>query len=148
MKDFHLRFCLKERGWFSGLIKLLSTDGLDGVPITAGAYVLGTSDGTMLTCPWGSSPIFYIGKADALNKRLAAHREHIKGTKQDHDELSWWPRYQYGAAFGADCAYYSRRGPELAQNIESALIECFYYQFGAIPAANSSWPKKIEPKQK
>ena len=60
MRDFHLRFCL-DRGWYNGLADLLETkdDILLQVPVTGGAYVLGAST-TMLTYPWGNSPIFYI----------------------------------------------------------------------------------------
>ena len=144
MKDFHLRFCVEGRGWPTAMFDLLE-DGIDDVPSTGGAYVLGTSDGTMLTYPWGSSPVFYIGKGDNLKQRLATHLKHIVGARDDHED-NWWPRYQYGAAFGATFAYYSRKGPEPAQNVEALLIELFYYAFGSIPAANSSWPSRIEPK--
>ncbi len=109
--------------------------------------MLGTSDGTMLTYPWGSSPVFYIGKAGNLKRRLSTHRNHICGARENHEEVYWWPRYQYGAAFGARCAYYSRTGPENPQNIEASLIRSFYDVFGAIPTANAAWPKSIEPKQ-
>ena len=44
----------------------------------------------------GSSPIFYIGKADDLKKRLAAHRKAICGAMEDHEELYWWQRYHPG----------------------------------------------------
>ena len=146
MKDFHLRFCVNERGWYTRLFDLLQDD-VDAVADTGGAYVLGTSDGTMLTYPWGNSPVFYIGKATDLKERLSEHRRHICGAMENHDELHWWPRYQYGAAFGAHCAYYSRKGPENVQNVEAALIESFYGVFGAIPAANASWPRRIKPQQ-
>ena len=146
MKDFHLRFCVSGRGWYTRLFDLLQ-DGVDTVPNTGGAYVLGTSDGTMLTYPWGSSPVFYIGKANDLNHRLSTHRKHIRAAMKDHHVIYWWQRYQYGAAFGADCAYYSRNGPQNVQNIEAELIESFYGMFGSIPAANSSWPRRIRPKQ-
>ena len=148
MKDFHLRFCVNTRGWYTRLFNLLDDeDAVDAVAGTGGAYVIGTSDGTMLTYPWGSSPIFYIGKANDLKQRLTTHRKHILAAMQDHDEMYWWQRYQYGAAFGADCAYYSRNGPQNVQNIEADLIESFYAVFGSIPAANSSWPGKIQTKQ-
>ena len=148
MKDFHLRFCLGAQGWPTRLFDLLADDYEDDpAPSVGGAYVLGASDHTMLTYPWGSSPIFYIGKSNDLNMRLRSHRNHILGAREDHDEVYWWPRYQYGAAFGADCAYYSRNGPQNVQNIEAELIKRFYDAFGSIPAANSHWPKKIKPKR-
>ena len=144
MRDYHLRFCLKSRGWYDGLLDLLE-DGIDSVPDTGGAYVLGTSDGTMLKYPWGSSPIFYIGKANNLQRRLNEHRNHIVDAIDDHDVIYWWPRYQYGAAFGANCAYYSRHGPQEPQNLEARLVMSFYESFGSIPAANSYWPHIIRP---
>ena len=152
MRDFHLRFCVSEsgQGWYTDLFDLLhkkEPSPIEAVPSTGGAYVLGTSDGTMLTYPWGTSPIFYIGKATNLRRRLETHKKHIRSAEDDHEETYYWQRYQYGAAFGADCAYYSRIGPQNVQNIEARLIERFYRVFGAIPAANSSWPREIRPKQ-
>ena len=149
MKDFHLRFCLDTHSWCTHLFDLLADDYEDNPPTSSGgAYVLGTSDGTMLTYPWGSSPIFYIGKADNLSQRLSTHRRAILGAREDHAEFYWWPRYQYGAAFGADCAYYSRNGPQNVQNIEAGLITSFYEAFGSIPTANRVWPNEIRPKRK
>ena len=145
MKDFHLRFCIAECGWFTGMIEDLIGIADPEIPKTAGAYILGTSNNVMLTYPWGSSPIFYIGKAKNLKKRALEHKRHIEAATHDHDEIYWWPRYQYGAAFGTTFAWYSRHGPQEAQNIESSLIEEFYKVFGAIPAANSYWPRKIKP---
>lgn len=149
MKDFHLRFCLGTQGWYTYLFDLLADDYEDDPPTNSGgAYVLGTSDGTMLTYPWGSSSIFYIGKANNLSQRLSFHRNAILGAQKDHAEGHWWPRYQYGAAFGAMCAYYSRNGPQNVQNIEAVLITSFYEAFGSIPTANGVWPNEIRPKRK
>ena len=146
MRDFHLRFCL-ERDWYNGLIDLLNDDEDEHqLPETGGAYVLGTS-ATMLIYPWGASPIFYIGKANNLRTRLLQHKRHIQDAHDNHDEY-FWPRHQYGAAFGAHVAWYSRHGPENPQNVEAYLIEKFYEAFGAIPAANSNWPGRILPRQR
>ena len=146
MRDFHLRFALGDEGtrWNDGLVDLLGENGEENeIPETGGAYVIGTSD-TMLTYPWGTSPIFYIGKSDYLRQRLIGHRRSILSARDDH-EYSWWPRHQYGAALGAHVAWYSRRGPQNPQNLEAELIEAFYYTFGAIPTANASWPGPIRP---
>ena len=148
MRDFHLRFCADTRGWYDGLIDLFNKDEVDEYPLpqTGGAYVLGTCT-TMLIYPWGTSPIFYIGKASNLHGRVFEHKKYIQSARDDHDERYWWPRYQFGAAFGAYVAWYSRRGQEDPQSVEAHLIEKFYDAFGAIPTANSSWPKKIRPKR-
>ena len=146
MRDFHLRFCL-DRGWYNGLADLLETkdDILLQVPVTGGAYVLGAST-TMLTYPWGNSPIFYIGKATNLRVRVLQHKANILHAIENHDDY-FWPRYQYGAAFGTHVAWYSRQGPEDPQNVEADLVEYFYLAFGAIPAANSEWPNRIRPRR-
>jgi len=141
VRDFHLRFCL-ARGWYDGFIDLLdASDDDPQIPRTGGAYVLGTSD-TMLTYPWGSSPIFYIGKARNLRLRLSQHKKNILYAIDNHDE-NYRPRHQYGAALGAKVAWYSRRGPELPHNVEADLVSYFYSAFGSIPVANSQWPKRI-----
>lgn len=88
----------------------------------------------------------YIGKAKNLRDRVIEHKKYILNARDNHEELYFWPRYQYGAAFGAHVAWYSRRGPEDPQNVEAYLIEKFYETFGAIPTANSYWPSRIEPK--
>ena len=146
MRDFHLRFCL-DRGWYHGLIDLLNDeeDEAQLLPETGGAYVLGTS-ATMLIYPWGTSPIFYIGKAGNLRERVLQHKGDIQSALDNHDEY-FWPRHQYGAAFGTHVAWYSKKGPENPQNVEAYLIEKFYEAFGAIPAANSSWPTRIRPQR-
>ena len=146
MRDFHLRFCL-ERGWYNGLIDLLDNELNEHLlPETGGAYILGTS-ATMLTYPWGSSPVFYIGKAKDLRTRVLQHKRHIELAHDDHDEY-FWPRHQYGAALGAHVAWYSRKGPEDPQNVEALLVTKFYEAFGAIPAANSHWPAPIRPRRR
>ena len=108
--------------------------------------MLGTSS-TMLVYPWGTSPIFYIGKANNLRARVIEHGTSIVRAREDHTDRAWWPRYQYGAAFGADVAWYSRRGREKPGNVEALLIEEFYWTFGSIPTANGNWPKRIRLKR-
>ena len=146
MEYFHLRFYTVDgyHRWADGLIDLLRDDE-NTIPVTGGAYILGTSGETMLTYPWGSSPIFYIGKADNLRSRTSDHKKYIIECRDDHSSRSFWPRYQYGAACGTSCAWYSRTGPQNPKNLEADLVEKFYWAFGSIPIANSSWPKRIEP---
>lgn len=148
MQDFELRFCVDDVGWPNSkegyyVFDLLDDGGIGYVPKSGGAYVLGTSDGTLLRYPWGSSAVFYIGKSSSLWRRLRKHRNRTIGAIKDHDSKRWLPRYQFGAAFGTDFAYYSRRGPQNEQNIEASLINCFYDRFGSIPVANSAWPQHL-----
>jgi len=169
MRDFHLRFCLEDMerlfsksrkaklfgenpsGWFNTNDGMDTFDLLEGeksvVPDEPGAYVLGTGDGTMIAYPWGTSPIYYIGKADILRNRLSDHRKHTLGARNDHQEVAWLPRYQYGAAFGTDCVWYLAYDNMDPKNLEATLVESFYWSYGAIPVANHKWPKHLEPKQ-
>ena len=140
MKDFHLRFGVNRHGWPErDVFDLLGHDALEErlEPSTNGAYVLGTADGTMLVYPWGSSPVFYIGSSENLLVRVGEHASHIREAIQDHTQ-NYWPRYQYGAAFGTHCALYHGEG----RKIEADLINDFYGYFGAIPVANGAWPRE------
>ena len=58
------------------------------LPTDAGAHVLGTADHTMLVCPWATSPIYYIGKAENLHERLLTHRKYVLGAMDDY-----WDRW-------------------------------------------------------
>lgn len=147
MKDFHLLFAFHQLGrWYDGrLIDLLGDEGEENqIPDAGGAYVIGTA-GTMLTYPWGTSPIFYIGSSTNLSQRLSGHRNSMLEARNDWYEY-WKPRHQYGAAFGAHVARYSQFGG-IPKNVESRLIGAFYYTFGALPSANGQWPNEIRRKQ-
>ena len=144
MKEFNLRFFI-ERRWPDNLCDLLEIDEND-LPTTSGAYVLGSSDGTNFVYPWGSSPIFYIGQSNNLKKRLLTHKKHILSAIENHDELYWWPRYQYAASFGAKLAWYSVRGTQNPNKLEADLITSFYDMYGSIPVANGTWPSGLRPK--
>ena len=100
----------------------------------------------MLTYPWGTSPIFYIGKATNLHRRVIQHSKQIQKARDNHD-VYWAPKHQYGGAFGAHVAWNSTKGPQDPQNVEANLIEKFYDAFGAIPTANGTWPGRIRPKR-
>ena len=160
LKDFHLRFAwnaianlhaqsddaVAKHGWYDNddyaMFDLV--DGkIDDVPDAPGAYVLGTADNTMLVYPWGLSPIYYIGKATSLRARVSSHCKHTVGAMDDHAKYYWWPRHQYGAAFGAHAVWYLARGIE-PQNVEATLVTSFYNIYGSIPTANANWPKWLE----
>ena len=143
MGDFPLRFCL-DRGRYDGkLIDLLNEeeDEAQLPPETGGAYVLGTS-ATMLTYPWGISPVFFIGKATNLRDRVTRHKGRIQKARDNYDAY-WPPQIQYGAAFGAHVAWFFRRGQEDPRKREASLIAKFYETCGAMPTANGVWPRRI-----
>jgi len=144
MRDFHLRF-FKEQRWQDGAMDLIKEE-LTGIPSKAGAYILGSSDGTMFIYPWGRSPIFYIGQSSNLLKRLKQHKKYISQAIDDHTDKYWWPRYQFGASFGASIAWYTARGSQNPNVLEADLITSFYDSFGSIPVSNGTWPSGLRPK--
>ena len=101
MKTFHLRFTLAERRSADGQIDLVSPnrDETTQAPDGGGAYVLGAVT-TTLIYPWGDSPVFYIGKAARLRRRLRTHRANARKAASEHDK-HWHPRHRYAEAFGA-----------------------------------------------
>lgn len=140
MKSFHLAF--HEKAWpDTSPVDLLAVKDKK-LPTVGGAYVLGTSGETMLVYPWGTSPVYYIGKADDLRQRLLGHRKAIQGAIADYWDRWWWPRYQYGAAYGAACVWFESGEPKAK---EAELVSEFYMRYGSIPVANTHWPKT--PKQ-
>lgn len=142
MKKFNLRFY--DQRWPDGwIVDLLDDMNEDFFPETSGCYILGSNDGTNFIYPWGTSPIYYIGQSSNIKKRLLEHKKYIECALEDHDELYWWPRYQYGAAFGADVAWYSIRGKQNPNKLESDLITRFYETYGALPVANGTWPSGL-----
>ena len=145
MKDFHLRFALPAVADHA-IFDLLDGDA-DDIPEETGAYVLGTADGTMLVYPWGTSPIYYIGKTEkstGLRKRLMKHRTGTKNAVNNQGEGKW-PRLRYGAAFGAQAVWYLATDVE-PKEVEAKLIEAFCQTYGSVPVANQRWPKYLNRK--
>jgi len=137
METFHLHFA---QPWPLSVFRL---DGSrERLPEGPGAYALGAADRTSFQYPWGTSPVFYIGQSDALEQRLGEHRKYIEQAIANHYRY-WWPRYQYGAAFGAVVAVYPGVGGKGSAQVEKELVEEFWEMFGAIPVANSAWPRSL-----
>jgi hypothetical protein len=141
MRGFHLQFY--SLGSYKGVLDLLARGNLDEIPEEPGAFVLGTNDGTKFIYPWGSSPIFYIGQAANLRKRLLLQRNSAAQAAQDWSAKSWWPKYQYSAAFSGDCAWYCARGSQQASAVAANLLMDFREQYGAIPVANAVPPFRM-----
>ncbi len=137
MKPFHLSF---SEDWpDSPIVNLM--DSVTDIPDAPGAYVLGTANETMLVYPWATSPIYYIGMSTSLRRRLLEHRKHIQGATDDYWGKWWWPRYQYGAAFGASCTWFLSPEGTNPKALEAKLVSEFYLRFGSIPTANREWPQ-------
>ncbi|MDO6766185.1 hypothetical protein [Agarivorans sp. 1_MG-2023] len=140
MRKYHLRWAEE---WPNELFDLYDDDWKIKFEHLSGVYILGSSDNTMFTYPWGSSPIFYIGKSLNLMKRLRTHRKQILQAADDHNSKYFRPKNQYGAAFGAETAVYYLQGSECLDLLESKMITDFYDTFGSIPVGNGAWPKAI-----
>lgn len=137
-----------ENGWYDHAIFDLLGGDADDIPKEAGAYVLGTADGTMLVYPWGTSPIYYIGKAEeSTTLRLRLIRRHRTGIKNavNNQGEGKWPRHRYGAAFGAQAVWYLAADVE-PKEVEATLIKAFCQTYGSVPVANQRWPKYLNRK--
>ncbi len=117
------------------------------VPHTAGAYVLLARPGQRFSYPWGRSPVFYIGQAANLHRRLARHLKFSKEAevppgRRERREL-YWPRYEYAAKFGARYAIIPTRQGLGAKALEDRLLARFALRYGAFPVANGmgSWTR-------
>lgn len=141
MRQYNLRFAKR---WPDVIFDLYDVNWKENISESLGVYVLGSSDKTDFIYPWGSSPIFYIGKSAGLSKRLSAHRRYILNAYNDHDKKYWKPKNQYGAAFGATTAVFYSKKNESVDDLEANMIKLFYDAYGAIPTANGAWPKFIE----
>ena len=138
MRDYNLRFFSHER-WPDELLGL--EDSLLHLTKVPGCYVLGSSNGTDFVYPWGTSPVFYIGKSATLKGRLSAHRKWIRRATAEHHRFHFAPLHQYGASFGTNVALYRKRTNQSLDKLESNLMVQFYNIYGSIPVANRAWPK-------
>lgn len=141
MRQYNLRWAKR---WPDVIFDLYSEEWKDNITKQFGVYVLGSSDKTNFIYPWGSSPVFYIGKSISIVKRLAAHRRYILNAYNDHDKKYWKPKNQYGAAFGATAAVFYSKNSESVDALEANMIKIFYEAYGSIPTANGAWPKFID----
>ena len=140
MRKYYLRWAEE---WPDEIFDLYDEDWKLKFENQDGVYILGSSDNTMFTYPWGSSPIFYIGKSVNLMKRLRSHRKGILQAAEDHNSKYFRPKNQYGAAFGADTAVFYLHDFEDLGKYESKMITDFYDTYGSIPVGNGAWPKSI-----
>lgn len=88
----------------------------------------------------------YIGESSNLYRRVNTHKKYILRAMVDHEEEYWWPRYQFGASFGADVVWYSCKGPQNPNRLEADLIDKFYETYGSIPLANGTWSSGLRPR--
>lgn len=108
---------------------------LHSLPTGSGIYVFFSKIEKFLY-PWRKSNIFYIGKADNLNSRVVdTHKKHTLAAMQDNrvGNSLYYPVYEYGSAFDAQCMYCLTENP---LELEGELLARFATVNGAIPIAN------------
>lgn len=112
------------------------------VPDIAGAYIFASLD-KKFVYPNGESKVIYIGKAGSLHQRLKTHysiiRELSGVKKTDRNQFWWYPRYQYFVKFGCKVYFFTTRGPQDEQSLESSLLEKFYDRYHSIPVGNGAF---------
>lgn len=113
------------------------------IPYRPGVYILIARLGVLFQYPRGKSPIFYIGKAESLNKRLNEHLKHSKEARRDRMDIKnkYWRRYEYAASFGGLYTFIHTWQGMTAKNLERKIICQFADYYRSFPVANSagSW---------
>lgn len=121
-----------------GEIQNLEEADLSDVSTKDGVYII-ASPKTKFVYPKGESKIIYIGKANAIRRRLKEPQKNLRSAINDiYDE--WWrfDRYNYMKYHGAKVYYYLCRGKQESKNLESRLIGMYYDKFGSMPVGNGA----------
>jgi hypothetical protein len=136
-----LRFCEEVTADESPKLLDFWNLGQHPIPALPGAYVLAAHN--WFAYPAGKSPVFYIGQAANLQKRLG---DHLKFAEQVRDNdrrglAMYYPRYEYAGAFGARYAYVRTWQRLTPRGLEEMLMASFARRYRAFPIANSagSW---------
>ena len=116
------------------------------VPTLPGAYILLATSGTKFLYPKGSSPVFYVGQAANLQRRLLTHRRHSLNAKSDRKLLLYYPRYEYAAVFGCRFAFIRTWQGLSAKALEELVLAHFAERFRSFPIANGtgSWNRIVQ----
>jgi hypothetical protein len=122
------------------------------IPKFPGVYLLIAKKCTF-RYPTGRSPVYYIGKAKSLYKRILKDHykwhSHVKGDRRK-DNCFYEARHEYGGVFGGRYCYiqtWKRISPE---KLEKIVIGAFVQSYHTIPVANRAgvgWIKKIKVKK-
>jgi len=113
--------------------------------LSEGAYVLLRTKEGAFEYPAGHSRIFYIGESVRGIARLSTHRYHATRASREFATTGtlnsyWWPRYGFAGSFGAEVWWFQSRATHNSKQLESLLVDNFYWRMGAIPIANGKWP--------
>ena len=115
------------------------------IPERPGAYILVARPGIRFDYPGGRSPVFYIGQAGNLRSRLYQHLNWSLKAAADKDpgRCPYWPRYEYGSAFGGRYTYLRTWQNLTPKSLEDILLAKFALTYRSFPVANGqgSWKR-------
>ena len=110
------------------------------IPASPGVYLLLAKSNVHFIYPAGKSPIFYIGQAGSLRRRLQDHRRYsgqVRDNRRDSNPL-YWPRYEYAGAHGARYCYIRTWQGRTPKALEDIVLARFQKRYHARPVANSA----------
>ncbi|MEI8315109.1 MAG: hypothetical protein WCG79_06615 [Verrucomicrobiota bacterium] len=108
------------------------------LPSRSGAYILVAASDVRFNYPKGRSPVYYIGQSQSLRQRLLRHYVNSKEARDRRKHPMYWPRYEYGAAFGARYCYILAWQGKTAKALEDKVMAQFARCYHAWPVANSA----------
>ena len=117
----------------------------DDIPASPGVYILLSTPSIRFQYPRGKSPIFYIGKAANLRRRLHEHLKYsLEAIKEKDRKREWyWPRYEFAASFGGRYTFIHTWQGMNPKELENMILRRFAVYYRSFPVANGagSWPK-------
>jgi hypothetical protein len=111
------------------------------VPRKPGVYFLIAKPGINFQYPAGRSPVYYIGKASSLWKRVVnqhlKHHTHVKNNRRNGDYI-YEARHEYGGVYGGRYCFILTWPGMTSTRLERMLIRAFIKEFHAPPVANGA----------
>lgn len=110
-------------------------------PTLPGVYLLVAKPSVHFIYPKGKSPIFYIGQARSLRKRLLAHLKYSRHVREDRRGPSsplYWPRYEYAGVFGARYCFIRTHQGRTPKELEDIVLARFAKRYHSFPVANGA----------
>lgn len=91
--------------------------------------------------PKGLSPVFYVGQAEDLHKRINRHINLFNKTSEGNTENEPRALWSYACEFGYKIAFFEC---DDHVQMEKKVLMSFHHKFGAIPICNGQWPGRKE----
>jgi hypothetical protein len=110
-------------------------------PDLPGVYLLIAKPSVHFLYPTGRSPVFYIGQARSLRKRLFTHltfSRHVRDDRRASNAPLYWPRYEYGGAFGARYCFIRTHQGRTSKDLEDIVLARFAKRYRSFPVANGA----------